>query len=250
MTAYRNKGCRLVALYQQNPGTELFEEAEREMLKSIASPAGEDIYLQAEDLRTLAVLYKCHAAFCRDKALEYFDRAIEKGWPLREHLYACFEQSRIAFMAEINRGRECMEYYDELIKKEPDNCENYICGIVACNYEEQYEKAKEMANTALAFWPDNVMICYLAGNVCEKMGQYDLAFRYWYQSLELDKKRSKETGENGFCCDILYSIALCYQKTGDRENAYKAWKDVADWLEERGFEMEKEWPLKRMEELA
>lgn len=249
MTAYRNRGCRLIALYEQKPDTEIFAEAEKEMLKSIDAPVSEDVYLQAEDLRSLAVLYQKHARFCRDKALEYFDKAIEKGKPLRRHLHACFEQSKIFFLFEINRGAECVEYYEGLIKKEPDNCENYICGIAACCHAGQYERAKQLADAALADWPDNVMVCHLAGDVCEKLEQYDQAFRHWNKSVELNKKRSRETGENGFC-DALYSIARCYQKLGDKENARKAWKEVADWLDERGFEIERDWPLKMAEQMT
>ena len=66
--AYRNRGHRLSSVYEQEPSAEHFREAESELQKVIADPPYSDRYLQAEDLRTLAELYRSHMEFCREQA--------------------------------------------------------------------------------------------------------------------------------------------------------------------------------------
>lgn len=246
MVAYRNRAHRLASCYERNPTSENFTAAETELLKITANPTSPDKYEQAEDLRSLGYLYAAHMYFCRDRAIDYYDRAIEAAKPLRAHLFACFEQQKISFLTQIGRGQESIDNYLALIQSGTENCEDYICAICAAFHMEQYELAEELSQKALSIWVNNVMLFKLKGDVCQKLKRYDEAIDCWKKSLELNKKRSDETGENGFM-DALFSMAECYSELGEKEKAYETWKDIADRLEKMGFVIEKEYALGMME---
>jgi len=245
MAAYRNRAHRLAALYESRQTPENFSAAEAELLKITENPKSSDKYYQAEDLRLLGYLYAAHMNFCRDRAIAYYDRAIEAGRPLREHLYACFEQQKIDFLARIGRGQESVDQYLALIHAGSEDCTDYICGICAVLRMGQYGLAYELSQKALSIWEDNVMLLKLSGDVCRKLKRYDEAFAYWDKSLELNRKRSEETGENGFM-DALFAMADCYNELGEKEKACQAWKNIADRLEEMGFTIEREYALEMM----
>lgn len=90
------------------------------------------------------------------------------------------------------------------------------------------------------------MLFKLKGDVCRKLKRYDEAIDCWKKSLEINKKRSDKTGENGFM-DALFSMAECYSELGEKEKAYQTWRKIADRLEEMGFAIEKEYALGMME---
>ena len=246
MVAYRNKAQRLASIYESAPTSENFSAAEEELLKITENPISPDPYMQAEDLRSLGYLYESHMYFCRDRAIDYYDRAIETARCQREYLYACFEQQKINFLAQIGRGQESIDKYLALIQAEPENCENYICAICAAFHMGQFGLADELSQKALSMWRGNVMLFKLGGDVCRKLKRYDQAFEYWNQSLELNKRRTEGTKENGFM-DALFSIADCYSELGEKEKAYQTWKEIADRLGKMGFTIEKAYALEMME---
>lgn len=247
MVAYRHKGHRLASLYESSPTPENFAAAEAELLKVIENPTSQDQYFQAEDLRSLGYLYASHMYFCRDRAIDYYDRAIAAAESLRAHLYACFEQQKIDFLAQIGRGQESIDQYLTRIQSGEGNCEDYICGICACLHMEQYDSAYKLSQKALSIWADNVMLYKLSGDVRRALKKYDEAFIYWNKSLALNQKRSEETGENGFM-DALFSMADCYDELGETEKASQTWKEISDRLEGMGFTIEKEQALERRKE--
>lgn len=247
--AYRSKAHRLASLYESEPASESFSAAEAELLKVIEKPVSVDPYLQAEDLRALGHLYETHMHDCRDRALDYYDRAIETAWCQREHLYACFEQQKISFLAQIGRGQESVERYLALIQEEPENCENHICAICAAFQTGQYELADGLFRKCLPKWGDNLMLLKLGGDVCRALKRYGQAFEYWNKSLELNEKRTEDTGENGFM-DALFSIADCYGELGEGAKAYQAWKEIADRLGKLGFTVERAYALEMMQKYA
>jgi len=247
LTAYRHKAQYLCSIYEQNPTPEHFAAAETELIKITENPSSTDLYEQVEDLRQLGNLYAQHMDFCMENAIAYYDKAIKNGIPLREHLYACYEQQKISFLAQIGRGQESVERYLTRIREEPVNCENYICAICAALHTEQYGLAQELSEKALSYWQNNVMLYRLCGDVYRKRKLYDKAFSCWNKSLELNRIRWEETGENGFM-EALFSMAECWEELGEKENAAKTWKELADWLDSMGFELEKEVYLKKVEQ--
>lgn len=249
MTAYRNKAHRLASVYESDPTWQNFSAAEEELLKITANSLSPDPYMQAEDLRSLGYLYETCMYFCLDRAIEYYDRAIETARCQREHLYACFEQQKINLLAQIGRGQESVDKYLALIQAEPENCENYICAVCAALQVGQYELADELSQKALSIWRDNVMLFKLGGDVCRKLMRYEQAFEYWNKSLELNKRRTEGTKENGFM-DALFSMADCYGELGEKEKASQTWKEIADRLGKMGFAIEREYALEMMGKAA
>ncbi len=247
MIAYRHKAHRLYSVYQENPSSENLSAAEAELIKVTENPKSPDRYVQAEDLRLLGNLYERHMDFCRKKAIAYYDKAIASGRPLRKNMYACFEQQKINFLAQIGMAQENIEQYLAFIKEDPDNCENYICLIYAYICASQFESARRYAEEALEKWTDNVMLYKLGGDVCRKQKDYDKAFEYWDKSLELNRKHTEKTCENGFM-EALYSKADAYAELGDKAKAYDTWGQIAERLGEMGFAIEKEFAEKKMTE--
>lgn len=249
MVAYRHKAERLYSIYQNCPSPENFAAAESALIKITENPTSPDCYFQTEDLRLLGNLYADHMGFCRDRAIVCYDKAIQSGRQLRASMYACFEQQKICFLAQIGRVQESIDRYLALIEEQPDDCENYICVVCAYFWAGQYEKALEYTEKALEKWIDNLMLWKLGGDVCRKLLQYDRAFQYWDKSLELNEKYRAETGANGFM-EALFSKAEAYAELGEKSNAYTTWKEIAERLGEMGFSIEKEYAVKKMQEFG
>jgi len=76
------------------------------------------------------------------------------------------------------------------------------------------------------------MLHIYAGDLLRSMKRYDEAFPHWKRALEMEPQ----------WYDAAFSMGFCYEELGEYENACTVWTQVADELEQRGFDAEVRFP--------
>ena len=122
------------------------------------------------------------------------------------------------------------------MKNAPDDSIQTDNLLTALLYAEKTEEAYEVFLSAKDKFRDNWHLFIHGGEICEKLGRYDEAERYY-----------KIAGETGtYFCDDLDSLVNLYQKTGEYEKACECYLKMAEIYSSRGFDVEAE----RMKQLA
>ena len=81
---------------------------------------------------------------------------------------------------------------------------------------------------AEAKFPESAILHIYAGDLLRSMKRYDEAFPHWKRALEMEPE----------WCDAAFSMGFCYEELGEYGKAYEVWTQLADSLEQRGFESE------------
>ena len=82
------------------------------------------------------------------------------------------------------------------------------------------------------------MLHIYAGDLLRDMKRYEEAFYHWKRALEMEPEWLASA----------YSMASCYEELKDYANASIVYTQIADYLEERGFDAEVDWPRKMAQE--
>ena len=114
------------------------------------------------------------------------------------------------------------------VQEAPENVEEYICLAAALFNAKQYEECFAFAKEAITKFPKEAILYGFAGDACRELKRYKEAFSYWEKHLELDST----------WLDSYFSMGFCYEEIGEYKKAYEVWTQLADGLEQRGFESE------------
>lgn len=167
----------------------------------------------------------------KKQAINYFDKVLSQNE--KDEMYYRTWRQKISLYAGIGKSEESIAIHSEELEKNYDNPEQWSLLIAAYYEAGNHEKAYEWAEKAIAKFPDNSIIFVYAGDICRKLKKYHKAVEYWNKALSLDDT----------FLDAKYSIGFCYEEIGEYEKAYDTWKELADELEKRGLEIEKDFPL-------
>ena len=218
-TAYRHRGERLLAAYESDKNDEeSYRAAKLEYEKRLPDNDPEDhlSYAYLHEMRGWQYLKKAEAGYTRA-----FELGSDKA--LRQRIHLLRRQSRDGENIEACRA---------LLAERPDDVYAHIALAMALCTPKEEQSAWEVAHNAMERFPPNaILLCY-AGHIRQALGDDTHALELWRQACAADSEVS----------DALYSIACLYSDTGDKENARAAWQAVIDWLEERGYESETQWP--------
>lgn len=224
MTVYRNKAERLLAVYETDfSNSEAFDKADAEYKKLLA--AGETDY---EDLGSYAYLNECRARYYLQQAEIYYLQADEKGAAHKTPAYYKNQRQYILFLSRLGRHKESIERHAMLLCREPDNPMHYAALTVAYKYAGDLEKAFDIVEKGVSWFPDDAVLLVIAGDICKQLGKYDKAITYWERSYELDPEM----------IDTRYSLAMHLTEAGQYEEAEKVWTHIIDWHVARGFHVE------------
>ena len=228
MQAYANNAVRLLAVYEKSHNQDDFIRADAEFSKLFDSGS-----YTLDDVRSYGVLYEYHMYYCRDKALEQYDKVIARG--AGDNTYHSARQQRILLLSRIGRSQESIAQEQEILRKDPADVNNHIALIAAYHWAGKYEKAIEAFEQAMLRFPEgNAALYTYAGDACRALHRYDEAFAYWNRALALDDN----------FIDSLFSTAFCYDELGRYEEAISAWQRIIDWLMKRGMVYEQGLPKK------
>ena len=220
---YDNYASRLCSVFEASHKPEDFMQAEMEYRKLLKS--GE---YTTEDLRSYGILHQYMMQVCRDKAEELFDRIIKKGPVEDPEVYWSTQRQKGYFLWEIGRNQENIDTFLPLVEAGSNELQEWTCLIQAYSFAEDYDAAWEWVRKADAKFPESAILHIYAGDLMRSMKRYDEAFTHWKRALEMEPE----------WCDAAYSMASCYEEMGDYANAYAVYNQIADNLENRGFEAE------------
>ena len=221
--AYDNYASRLCSVFEASHKPEDFMQAEMEYRKLLKS--GE---YTTEDLRSYGILHQYMMQVCRDKAEELFDRVIKKGPAEDPEVYWSTRRQKGYFLWEIGRNQENIDTFLPLVEAGSNELQEWICLIQAYTFAENLNTAWEWVRKAESKFPESAILHIYAGDLLRSMKRYDEAFTHWKRALEMEPE----------WCDAAYSMASCYEEMGDYANAYAVYNQIADNLENRGFEAE------------
>ena len=165
---------------------------------------------------------------CRDKAEELFDRVIQKGPAENPETYWSTRRQKGYFLWEIGRNQENIDTFLPLVKGGSNELQEWICLIQAYSFAENYDAAWKWVEKAEAKFPESAILHIYAGDLLRSMKRYDEAFPHWKRALEMEPE----------WCDAAFSMGFCYEELGEYGKAYEVWTQLADSLEQRGFESE------------
>lgn len=221
--AYDNYASRLCSVFEASHKPEDFMQAEMEYRKLLKS--GE---YTTEDLRSYGILHQYMMQVCRDKAEELFDRVIKKGPAEDPEVYWSTRRQKGYFLWEIGRNQENIDTFLPLVEAGSNELQEWICLIQAYTFAENLDTAWAWVRKAESKFPESAILHIYAGDLLRSMKRYDEAFTHWKRALEMEPE----------WCDAAYSMASCYEEMGDYANAYAVYNQIADNLENRGFEAE------------
>ena len=227
--AYENEAIRWLSIYESSKNQDDFIRADIEFKKLFESNAYND-----NTIRLYGVLYEYHMYYCRDKALEQYDKIISEGKKDDTYYGVCNQKNLL--LSRIGRGEEQISYWEERVKEEDSSIKDYICLISACYWAEQYDKAAgyfERAETVYGEEAKNNYNLYIyGGDTYRALKKYDEAFKCWRKALDI----------NDYYMDAWFSMGFSYTDLGDHVNAAEIWRKVVDMLTGRGCIYETNWP--------
>ena len=225
--AYDNYAARLLGVFEASHKPEDFMQAEIEYQKLLRS--GE---YTTKDLRSYGILYQYMMQVCREQSESLFNRVIKKGTSEDPETYWRTQRQKGYFLWDIGRNQESIREFLPLAEAGSDEVQEWICLIQAYLFEKDYETAWKWVQKAEAKFPESATLCVYAGDLLRNMRRYDEAFAYWKRALEMEPQ----------WYDAAYSMGFCYEELGEYEKAYEVWMQIANGLEQRGFEAEVKLP--------
>ena len=228
--AYANEAQRLHSVYEQSHDQNDFIRADAEYRKLFESG---DYTL--DDVRCYGVLYEYHMYYCRDKALEQYDKIIDSQ--VKDNVYFSARQQKSLLLSRIGRSEESIADAKEKLEKDPEDVRNAICLIAAYHCAERYEEGLAALRAAEEKFPaPNFLLYTYGGDICAELKRYDEAFSYWTRAMELGEEY----------IDPLYSMAFCHHELGQYEEEIAMWQRIIDWLMKRGCVHEAVFPKEQI----
>lgn len=225
--AYENYAQRLMSVYEQSHNQKDFIEADREFDKLIKS----ENYTM-KDICIYGILYQFHTYYCRDKALELFQKGLDMGESTDPETYHWIERQRMHFLSDMGDDEDNIKNQTEILKNNPNNLYSYINLIVAYFLADENENALEWIEKAKKKFGDDPILHIYEGDIHKRLGNYDSAFECWDKSVKHGITFSAP----------LHSKANCYEELGEYRKAYEMWCEIVAWYEEKGYEIEAEEP--------
>ncbi len=221
--AYDNYAQRLASVYEKTHDPEDFMRCRIEYEKLIK--VGE---LSTEDKWLYGWIHMYMMNYCRDVAVEWYDKAVNDNPNDDPENYqlACMQRIWMYFL--LHKEDEIISELEEKAKANPDNTRDTDNLIVALIYAERYEDAYNCFKKGIEKFSDDWRMYIHGGDICKHLKKYDEALEYY--------DRAGEIGT--YFCDELYCKANCYEDLGDYEKSYDVYMEIADTLRQRGYDVE------------
>ena len=223
--AYDNYAQRLSSVYEKTRDPEDFLRCRYEYGKLMKT--GE---LSILDKWNYATIHHFMGRFCKDIALEWYDKAISDGFDEDPHIYMRARSLRNSLLFEIGKGKEVIEEQKEklsVLQNDPKEwsimCEAYI-------WDYDYESAYSVFEKAIERFPNEWLLYIHGGTALEGLKRYDEALECYDKAGELGTE----------FCDELYCKACCYLDMGEYEKAYDTYIMIAAKLRGDHYDVEAE----------
>lgn len=223
--AYDNYAQRLSAVYEKTMDPEDFLRCVLEYQKLMQQ--GE---LSAADKWNYATAHHFMLCDCRDKALQWYDKAIAEGPAADPHVYSRARSLRNKLLFTLGQGAGVIEAQEAACTRMPKEPIEWMLLIEAHILAGDYETAYSVFQRAAERFPDHYPLYIHGGDICKHLGRYDEAFRHWDKAGEL--------GTDFY--DEYYCRAFCYEDMGQYEKSYQTYMELADLLRRAHYDVEAE----------
>lgn len=229
---YQNNALRLLAVYERTGKPEDFLAAAQEFDKLIREGRA-----SADDWRSYGVIHEYMMNHCRKHALDCYDHAMEMARNTDAGLYHRILRQKILLRCRIGQAEACIAEQETAVHASPDNADAWVDLVHALSCNAQPERTLEICETALTRFPLEGLLHVYAGDACRELKRYEKAFTHWEAAVAIDTK----------FLDAMYSMAFCREELKQYDTAAVLWEDIARRLDERGLEIEAQWPREMAE---
>ena len=232
--AYDNYAQRLASVYEKSRDPEDFMRCRIEYEKLIKK--GE---MSTEDKWLYAWIHMYMMNYCRDIAIEWYDKAVsdDPNDDPENYQLACMQRIWMFFL--LNKEDEIISELREKVKSNPDNPRETDNLLVALIWAEKYDDAYNLFRDAIKKFSDDWRMYIHGGDIAKELKKYDEALGYY--------NRAGEIGTY-FCDEMDCKVGL-YEEMGEYEKAYNECMKMADIYRSRGYDVEADIAEKRAEEI-
>ncbi len=223
--AYDNYAQRLSSVYEKTRAPEDFLRCVLEYKKLMKN--GE---LSIADKWNYAIIHHFMFDYCRDTAMEWYDKTLAENPAEDMHSYYRAASCREGLFFDLGRGEEFIREQTDKVSSSPDNPQEWDLLIEAYLDAHRYEEAYEWFKKASARFPEEWVLYIHGGEACEHLKRYDEAFAHWEKAGELGT----------YFWDELYCMANCYEKIGEYEKALAIRREISEHLRANGYDVEAE----------
>ena len=232
--AYDNYAQRLASVYENTRDPEDFMRCRIEYEKLI-----KDGELSTEDKWLYGWIHMYMMNYCRDVAVEWYDKAVNddpNNDPENYHI-ACMQRIWMYFL--LHKENEIISELEEKAKANPDNPRETDNLLIALIWAEKYDDAYKLFTESIKKFPDDWRMYIHGGDICKGLKKYDEALACYNKAGEIGT----------YFCDEMDCKAGLYEEMGEYEKAYNECMKMADIYRSRGYDVEADMTEKRAKEL-
>lgn len=229
---YQNNALRLLAVYELTGKPEDFLAAAQEFDKLIREGRA-----SADDWRSYGVIHEYMVTYAIKKALSCYNHALDMSLSNDPAIFHRTQRQKIQLRCSIGQGTECIREQEEAVQHAPSNVQFRVDLAHALFLGGQPGKALQVCEEALLTFPQEGLLHVYAGDACRELKRYEEAFTHWEAAVAIDTK----------FLDAMYSMAFCREELKQYDKAAFLWEDIARRLDERGLEIEAQWPREMAE---
>lgn len=222
---YENYAQRLAAIYEADRTTENFVRVEQEFRRMLSHEGG-----SLDDMRTFGIMYQFMMCSCRDNALYWFDRAIQKSQGVDPEMYRRTRQQKLRLQMLLGKAEEMVEQQKQELAECPEQADSWVLLVVAEMYAQHYEEAYDLVQQAMERFPEEWELTIHACNIARHLEKYPEAIRYADRAIAMRPAY----------VDGMYEKSWCYEKIGKHREAGRLCLEIAEALKRDGFEVEAE----------
>ena len=232
--AYDNYAQRLASVYEKSRDPEDFMRCRTEYDKLMKN--GE---LSTEDKWLYAWVHMYMMNYCRDVAVEWYDKAVsdDPNDDPENYQIACMQRIWMFFL--LNKEDEIISELEEKIKADPDNPRETDNLLIALIWAEKFDEAYSIFKEYIKKFPDDWRMYIHGGDIAKQLKKYDEALEYYNKAGEIGT----------YFCDEMDCRVGLYEEMHEYEKAYNECIKMADIYRSRGYDVEAEIAEKRAQEV-
>ncbi len=221
--AYRHYASRLSSVYEKTRDPEDFMLCLREYDKLMKVQA-----FTTEDKWNYAIIHHFMMTWCKDKAMEWYNKAKDDNPAEDPHAYYRARDCRSGLFYALGRSAEYIAEQEEMVRQNPDNVRE-LCLLIGAYYElKRYQEAYDLYRSGIQKFSEDWMLYIYGGESAEMLDKLDEALACFDKAGELGTAFHDE----------LYCKADFYRDHGDKPKAREIYLEIARLLRTEGYDVE------------
>lgn len=229
---YSNNASRLLAVYERSHKPEDFLAAAEEFEKLFRADSA-----TADDWRGYGIIHEYMVYHCIKKATDSYQKAMNMARCTDPEMFHRTKRQNLLLRCRIGQGAVCIREEEATVHEHPESADARVDLAHALFFGGQPEKALQVCEEALRFFPEEGLLHVYAGDSLRELKRYEEAFPHWEAAVAIDDK----------FLDAMFSMAFCRGDMGQFDKAADLWEDIARRLDAQGLEIEAQWPREMAE---